>query len=121
MKAREPRSDIATQKQRRHPGIKVYFGGRSSPISQPITSSALRGSSRSHCSHRSERGPLSPGANARRISEPHCGHLMALGVCSMAAIILNTRKRGVHAKNQRPWDRVFLPAFVHRKAATTLA
>jgi hypothetical protein len=27
--------------------------------------------------------PLPPGANARRISEPHCGHLMALGVLSI--------------------------------------
>ena len=68
------------------PGIKVYFGGRSSPLSQPITSSALRGSSRSHCSHRSERSPLSPADNARCISEPHCGHLMALGLCSMVEI-----------------------------------
>jgi hypothetical protein len=52
-------------------------------LSQPIASLVPRGSGRSHCSHRRERGPLPPGANARRISEPHCRHLMALGVCSM--------------------------------------
>jgi hypothetical protein len=34
---------------------------------------------------------------------------------------LNTRKRGVHAENQRPGIRFFYPAFVHREAATTLA
>jgi hypothetical protein len=67
------------------PSVKIpaYFGGCNSPLSQPIASLVPRGSGRSHCSHRRERGPLPPGANARRISEPHCGHLIALGVCSM--------------------------------------
>lgn len=69
-----------------------YFGGRSSPLSQPIASPALSGSGRSHCSHRNERGPLPPGANASRISEPHSGHRMALGVCSMRRFLI-TEKR----------------------------
>jgi hypothetical protein len=64
-------------------GTRPYSGGRSSLLSQPAASPVMRGSGRSHCSHRKERGPLPPGANARRISEPHCGHLMALGVRSM--------------------------------------
>jgi hypothetical protein len=78
-----------------------YFGGRSSPLSQPSTSPAFRGSGRSHCSHCSERGPLPPGANASFISEPHFGHLMALSLRSMTGI-LESRERDVHAKNQCP-------------------
>ena len=67
------------------PSVKIpaYFGGCNSPLSQPIASLVPRGSGRSHRSHRKERGPLPPGANASLISEPHCGHLMALGVCSI--------------------------------------
>ena len=80
----------------------VYFGGRSSPLSQPTISPALRGSSPSHCEHRSERGPLPPGPNARVISEPHCGHLMALGVSSIVTPpILIWRQSVRHSKVQR--------------------
>jgi hypothetical protein len=50
-----------------------YFGGFSSLRSQPAASSVVIGSGRSHCSHRSERGPLPPGDKASFIGEPHFG------------------------------------------------
>ena len=93
------------------------FGGRSSPLSQPITSSALRGSSRSHCSHRSERGTPPPGANEDASANLTPG-ILRLWVSAPQREVLSTGTRRVHAKHQRPGIRFFQPRLVHRKAAT---
>ncbi len=55
-------------KKRRH-----YWGGFSSPCSQPLAVSVFKGSGRSHSKQWSERSPLPPGGRARTISEPQCG------------------------------------------------
>ena len=53
-----------------------YFGGCSSPLSQPITLSVLIGSGRSHSKHWNMRGPFpSEGAATNIRYAPHLGHL----------------------------------------------
>jgi hypothetical protein len=63
---------------------------------------------------------LSPGAITRLISEPHCGHLMALGVRSMAEF--SDCKRRKSTLKSTPDDKIFLILdLVRRKAWTRLA
>jgi hypothetical protein len=85
----------------------VNLGGRSSPLNQPINSPVVRGSGRSHSSHRNERGTLPPGTNLTRISKPHFGHLMALSVWPIAET-MELRKRAVHAKDQLSGGKILL-------------
>jgi hypothetical protein len=57
------------------PLIAIYLGGCSSPFSQPITSSVLIGSGRSHSRHWNTRGPLPPGGSARIKKAPQPGQI----------------------------------------------
>jgi hypothetical protein len=65
----------------------------------------LNGSGRSHCSHRNERGPLPPGADASVINEPHFRHLMALSVRSMVEIFEHSTLN-VYAKKTAVSDKI---------------
>ena len=54
---------------------RLYFGGCSSLLSQPVAASDFSGSGRSQSRHCMVRLPLPPGGNARIKKAPQSGHV----------------------------------------------